>query len=202
MRSVVLLLACLMVTSCGANPHPRAAAIEEPPRDTTVHWANYALLSERYCEPMAMLSTRTLETCGCSADQREAGFLSEDELAASCIYHLFGQIPEDRAITVDEPALAVCMRALDASLTGCVHARLPPACEPARLFDPAPSVLTYSRSLGSDCRAVNGDGGFDAHFLCASGLTCAGTCIREPIADAVDREATCRNPLGLPPALP
>jgi hypothetical protein len=212
----LLLLACLAAASCGACPPAPARPVEIPAPalpayaapyeagtpDLTIYWANLALVTERYCRPIASLSARVLDACGCSAEQRELQLLTEQALADSCHYHLIGSVPQDRVMTLNEPALVACMDALDALLVGCTEARLPASCELPRLFDPPPGDLTYSRPEGSDCRAENGDESFDAHFLCAEGLTCARTCTHEPSPDAAYREAACRNPLWLPPAIP
>jgi hypothetical protein len=209
-RTSPALFLATVALGCGARPPtpaPAPAPAETPDAaapapDMDVYWANVALVRDRYCMPLAVLSSRVLDACGCSSDARESGLLSIEELAASCSYHLvLADIPDDRSIQVDEPALATCINALDVLLTGCVEARLPVVCELSRLFDPAPGALAYTRPEGSDCRAENGDESFDAHFLCAEGLTCAGTCTRAP-SDATDGLGACIRPLGLPPAIP
>jgi hypothetical protein len=165
----------------------------------TFYWANVAMIDERYCGPMATMSARVVAACGCSPEQIANQFLSVDELRASCTYHAVGRIPEDHVMVVNEPALARCMSLLDAALVSCTTARLPEACELDRIFTPSPGTLALSRPAGSDCRAENGDEGFDAHFLCAEGLMCASTCV--PVVGTA-RAAGCRNPLGMPPAIP
>jgi hypothetical protein len=167
----------------------------DPHYDASNHW----LVQERYCQPIAAMSSRVLDSCGCSNEDRGSSFLSDEELAASCNYHLVVALPDDRPMAIDEPALARCMAELDAALVGCTETRLPEACELARIFTPWPLPLSYARPAGEVCRAENGDESFDAHFLCAEGLRCASTCTAGLPTPAAER---CHNPLGLPPAIP
>lgn len=208
MRSPFIGLVFLLGLGCGshassrvADPLPEAAPeTAEPAPDMTQYWANVALIDSRYCGLIAELSTRVLDACGCTPEQRQSMFTTADELRASCTYHLISQIPETQPMMVDETALRACSSALDAALTGCTSSRLPRECELSRIFTPPPAELVYARPAGTDCRAENGDEGFDAHFLCAPGLWCDGTCTSTEPTFASPME--CANPLAIAPAIP
>lgn len=192
-----------VISGCGA---PSDAAGPRGARDDPAE-ANAALLDARYCGPIARLSARAVDACGCAPGAISAGMLSDDELFASCTYHLLPRIPDDRALAVDEDALARCLEILAGALEGCAHTRLPPECELERIVGSLPGALSLSRPEGSPCRESNGDEGFDADFVCAPGLRCDGTCGAdagsETTSPATDHAvAMCRNPLGLPGAFP
>ncbi len=196
--SAITNAAALFLCACAPSTVQILAEVNAPAHGD----ANRALLEERYCRPMAALAARAVDACQCDEEAITSGFLSPDELLASCEYHLLVGIPDDHALRVDEAAVATCMALLDRALTGCVTARLPVECELDRLFGPMADALALSRPAGADCRATNGDEGFDANFLCAPGLRCGGTCVPVRLrGDASEREV-CRNPLDLPGAFP
>lgn len=196
-------MALLMVSGCGA-PSDAAGPLEAR---GALGATNAALLDARYCRPIAALSARVIDASGCAPEVVTAGMVSEDELFGSCTYHLLPRIPDDRALSVDEDALARCLEILAGALDGCTRARLPAECELDRIVGPLPGALALSRPEGSPCRESNGDEGFDADFVCAPGLLCDGTCRADAgsatASPATDRAvAMCRNPLDLPGAFP
>lgn len=192
-------VALVISLGCGA-PSDAAGPLEAP---DALGAANAALLDVRYCRPIAALSARVIDACGCAPDDVAAGMVSDDELFGSCTYHLLPRIPDDRALSVDEDALGRCLEILEGALSGCTSARLPEECELDRIVGPLPGTLALSRPEGSPCREANGDEGFDADFVCARGLECDDTCRPEvdcePPGCGIER---CRNPLGLPGAFP
>lgn len=188
---LVLSLHCVLLAS------PAVAPTRAHAQDMSRYWANVAMIDERYCGPIATMSARVVAACACTPEDITREFLSVHELRASCTYHLIRRIPEDRVMQVNEQALTRCMSLLDVALRSCTQTRLPEACELDRIFTPSPGALALSRPAGSACRAANGDEGFNAQFLCAEGLMCADTCVPRVASAGV-----CRNPLGIPPAIP
>lgn len=173
-----------------------AASIGQAQPSATVDEAATARGNEAYCRQLVAHAEASAIAGGCSPSSAR-----RDDATDRCTYHLGGRWT--RAYPSDSAARARCWAELDRRIAAGTAARVPASCEVGRLHHDAGAPrdgLTLDQPRGADCRATNGDEGFDADFRCAPGLACvAGRC-----APAAPRAApsSCALLLDLPAALP
>lgn len=155
--------------------------------------------NDRHCRLLAdHVEARAVASgCGASPERR-------DEAFGRCTYHLSATWAHVYA--EDPAALARCRADLDRAVARGHAVRVPSSCQVDRVFHdlrgaPRP-FATLGRPAGAECRAENGDEGFDADFRCADGLVCTnGACAARTASDAAPAPL-CEVLLDLPLAIP
>lgn len=155
--------------------------------------------NDRYCRLLADHAEAGAVASGCAASSER-----RDEAFGRCTYHLSATWTHVHA--EDAAALSRCRTDLDRALAHGHAVRVPPSCQVDRVFHdlrgaPRP-FSTLGRPRGADCRAENGDEGFDADFRCATDLVCTrGVCASRTPHDEPS-PSLCDVLLDLPLAIP
>lgn len=155
------------------------------------------LLVERYCGGIARAAMAARTRCACEGETSD----SLSELSGQCEFYLLQDAPLRRAQTliVRERALSRCLREVETRLATCTRVRIPESCQLDRIFmqptfaqpsDAAGQSVVLGLPEGADCRRANGDEGFNAHYVCADGLVCDGTCQR-PTSPRCEADSAC-----------
>ena len=187
-RFLLALSAAFMLAGTWSSVHVRSQRRGDTPQ---------RLLVERYCGGIARAAMAARRRCACEAETSD----SLSELSAQCEFWLLKDSPLRRAQTlvVRQRALSRCLADVEMRLATCTRVRVPESCQLDRIFtqptfaqpsDAAGPSVVLGLPEGADCRRANGDEGFNAHYVCADGLVCDGTCQR-PISPRCEADNAC-----------